>query len=150
MIAVDVSAERAQRAKDFGATDVIDAGAGDPVEAILALTSGKGAAKALDTSGAAPGRSTAVRGAAAWGKVCFVGEGGEVTLNVSPDIIRKQLTIFGSWTVNSAAQGDCVRFIADHGLEVDKLFTDRWRLDQADEAYKAFDKQTGGKGVFVN
>ena len=91
-----------------------------------------------------------MRGAAAWGKVCFVGEGGEVTLNVSPDIIRKQLTIFGSWTVNSAAQGDCVRFIADHGLEVDKLFTDRWRLDQADEAYKAFDKQTGGKGVFVN
>jgi (R,R)-butanediol dehydrogenase / meso-butanediol dehydrogenase / diacetyl reductase len=81
--------------------------------------------------------------------VCFVGEGGDVTPNVSPEIIRKQLTIVGSWTINSADQAACVRFIADHGLEVDKLFTDRWTLDQAEEAYKAFDKQAAGKGVFV-
>ena len=150
VIAVDVSAERAQMAKDFGAAHVIDASAEDPVEAIMALTNGKGAGKALDTSGAAAGRSAAVRCASAWGMVCFVGEGGEVTLNVSPEIIRKQLTIVGSWTLSSAALVDCVRFIADHGIEVDKLFTDRWKLDEAEEAYKAFDKQAGGKGVFVN
>lgn len=150
VIAVDVSAERAHRAIEFGAAHAIDASAQDPVDAIMALTGGKGAGKALDTSGAAPGRSVAVRGASAWGKVCFVGEGGDVTLNVSPEIIRKQLTIFGSWTINSADQGDCVRFIADHGIEVDKLFTDRWTLDQADEAYKAFDKQAAGKGVFIS
>ena len=150
VIAVDVSAERAQLAKDFGAAHVIDASAEDPVEAIMALTNGKGAGKALDTSGAAAGRSAAVRCASAWGMVCFVGEGGEVTLNVSPEIIRKQLTLVGSWTLSSAAQADCVRFIADHGIEVDKLFTDRWTLDRAEEAYKAFDKQAAGKGVFVN
>ena len=150
VIAVDVSAERAQMAKDFGAAHVIDASAEDPVEAIMALTNGKGAGKALDTSGAAAGRSAAVRCASAWGMVCFVGEGGEVTLNVSPEIIRKQLTLVGSWTLSSAAQADCVRFIADHGIEVDKLFTDRWTLDRAEEAYKAFDKQAAGKGVFVN
>ena len=150
VIAVDVSTERAQLAKDFGAAHVIDASAEDPVEAIMALTNGKGAGKALDTSGAAAGRSAAVRCASAWGMVCFVGEGGEVTLNVSPEIIRKQLTLVGSWTLSSAAQADCVRFIADHGIEVDKLFTDRWTLDRAEEAYKAFDKQAAGKGVFVN
>jgi (R,R)-butanediol dehydrogenase / meso-butanediol dehydrogenase / diacetyl reductase len=150
VIAVDVSAERAERAKAFGAAHTIDASATDPVEAIMQLTNGKGAAKALDTSGAPQGRAAAVRSAAKWGKVCFVGEGGDVTLNVSPDIIRKQLTIYGSWTVNSADQADCVRFVADHGVEVDKLFTDTWRLDQAEEAYKAFDKQASGKGVFLN
>ena len=150
VIAVDVSAERAQVAKDFGAAHIVDASAGDPVEAIMALTNGKGASKALDTSGAAAGRSAAVRCASAWGMVCFVGEGGDVTLNVSPEIIRKQLTIVGSWTLSSAAQADCVRFIADHGIEVDKLFTDRWTFDRAEEAYKAFDKQAAGKGVFVN
>ena len=53
-----------------------------------------------------------------------VGEGGDVTLNVSPDTIRKQPIIVGSWTVNSADMADCVRFIADHGVEVDDLFTD--------------------------
>jgi threonine dehydrogenase-like Zn-dependent dehydrogenase len=32
---------------------------------------------------------------------------------------------------------------------VDKLFTHRWTLDKADEAYKLFDKQSDGKGVFL-
>ena len=79
-----------------------------------------------------------------------VGEGGDVTLNVSPEIIRKQLTIFGSWTVNNADMADRVRFVADHGVEVDDLFTDSWTYEQADEAYKSFDKQASGKGVFLN
>jgi (R,R)-butanediol dehydrogenase / meso-butanediol dehydrogenase / diacetyl reductase len=150
VIAVDVSPERAALAKDFGAAHSIDASSQDPVEAIMALTGGKGVAKALDTSGAPAGRLAAVRAASRWGTVCLVGEGGEMTVNVSIDIIRKQLTIAGSWTVNSAKLADCIRFIADHGLPVDKLFTGRWRLDQADEAYKAFDKQAAGKGVFLN
>ena len=150
VIAVDVSSERAALAKTFGAADAIDASAGDPVEAIMALTGGKGAKKVLETSGAPAGRSAAVRSAARWGTVCLVGEGGEMTLNVSIDVIRKQLTIVGSWTVNSAKLADCIRFIADHGLEVDRLFTDRWTLDRAEDAYKAFDKQAAGKGVFIN
>ena len=150
VIAVDVSPDRAAAAKEFGAEQAIDASAGDPVDAIMAMTGGRGANKVLDTSGSPAGRLAAVRSAARWGTVCLVGEGGEMTLNVSIDVIRKQLTIVGSWTVNSAKLADCIRFIADHGLDVDRLFTDRWRLDQAEEAYKAFDKQAAGKGVFIN
>lgn len=149
VIAVDVSAERAALAKTFGAAHAVDASAGDAVEAIMALTGGKGVPKVLETSGAPAGRSAAVRSASRWGTVCLVGEGGEMTLNVSIDVIRKQLTIVGSWTVNSAKLADCIRFIADHGLEVDRLFTDRWTFDQAEDAYKAFDKQAAGKGVFL-
>jgi hypothetical protein len=29
------------------------------------------------------------------------------------------------------------------------LFTHRWRLGQADDAYRVFDQQSSGKGVFV-
>jgi threonine dehydrogenase-like Zn-dependent dehydrogenase len=29
------------------------------------------------------------------------------------------------------------------------LFTHRWKLDQAEEAYRLFDQQTSGKGVFL-
>ena len=46
-----------------------------------------------------------------------------------------------------AGQGDCARFIADRGIAVDKLFTHRWKLDQAKEAYELFDRQSDGKGV---
>ncbi len=149
VIAVDISADRVARATEFGATHAIDASAADPVEAIRELTGGKGVGRALDTSGASSGRSGAVRSAAPWGVVCFVGEGGDVTLNVSPEIIRKQLTIVGSWTTSNVGQAECARFIADRGLPVDNLFTDRWTLDQADEAYRVFDAQASGKAVFL-
>jgi threonine dehydrogenase-like Zn-dependent dehydrogenase len=39
--------------------------------------------------------------------------------------------------------------VVDHNVTVDKLFTHRWRLDQAEEAYRLFDTQTAGKGVIL-
>jgi len=32
---------------------------------------------------------------------------------------------------------------------VERLFTHRYSLDQAEEAYRLFDRQTTGKGVFL-
>ena len=90
-----------------------------------------------------------MRSARTWGTVCFVGEGGDVTIEVSPDMIRKQLTIVASWTFSSIGQAECAQFVVDRKIDVDSLFTERWQLDQADQAYKLFDKQTGGKGVFL-
>ena len=46
-------------------------------------------------------------------------------------------------------QKQCADFIADRNIAVDHLFTERWSINQADEAYKLFDKQTSGKGVFL-
>ncbi len=149
VIALDVSAERLARAKDFGADALIDPQSDNAVAAIKALTHGSGADMALDTSGAADGRLIAVRGTRAWGTACFVGEGGNVTLEVSPDMLRKQLTVFGSWTFSTSVQAECARFVADRKIAVDDLFTHRWQLDQADEAYRLFDQQTSGKGVFL-
>jgi threonine dehydrogenase-like Zn-dependent dehydrogenase len=149
VIALDISAERLQRAKEFGAAATIDAKSNDAPAAIKDLTHGSGADLTLDTSGTAEGRLIAVRGARKWGTACFVGEGGDVTIDVSPDMLRKQLTVVGSWTFSKAIQADCARFIADHKIDVEHLFTDRWTLDQADTAYQLFDKQTSGKGVFL-
>jgi threonine dehydrogenase-like Zn-dependent dehydrogenase len=149
VIALDVSAERLARAKVFGADVLVDPKSNDPVGAIKDVTHGLGADLTLDTSGAPEGRVTAVRGARAWGTVCFVGEGGSVTIDVSPDMLRKQLTIIGSWTFSKVGQADCARFVADRHIKVDDLFTHRWKLDQAEEAYRLFDQQTSGKGVFL-
>ena len=149
VIALDVSPERLARAKTFGADAVIDPQSNDPIGAIRELTHGLGADLTLDTSGSPDGRVTAVRGARAWGTVCFVGEGGSVTIDVSPDMLRKQLTIIGSWTFSTVGQADCARFVADRRIKVDDLFTHRWKLDQAEEAYRLFDQQTSGKGVFL-
>src|SRR5246127_3392865 len=92
VIALDVSKERLERAREFGADALIDPQRDDAVGAVKTLTHGAGADFALDTSGIADGRLIAVRATRAWGTCCFVGEGGNVTIDVSPDMLRRQLT----------------------------------------------------------
>jgi threonine dehydrogenase-like Zn-dependent dehydrogenase len=149
VIALDISPERLSRAKEFGADAIVDPGANDPAGAIKELTHGEGADFTLDTSGVPEGRVAAVRSAKVWGTCCFVGERNTVTLDVSADLLRKQLTIIASWTFSSIGQAECARFVADRKIDVDRLFTDRWELAQAEEAYRLFDKQTTGKGIFL-
>ena len=57
----------------------------DVVAAIRDLTHGEGAHKTLDASSAPEARAAAVRAVRSWGTACFVGERGQVTLDVSPD-----------------------------------------------------------------
>ena len=149
VIALDISPERLARAREFGADEVVDSRSNDPVAAIKDLTHGRGADCTLDTSSAPEGRIAAIRSAKVWGTMCFVGERNDVTIDVSPDILRKQLTMIGSWTFSVIGQAECARFIVERNLAVDQLFTHRWKLSQAEEAYQLFDQQNSGKGVFL-
>jgi threonine dehydrogenase-like Zn-dependent dehydrogenase len=72
---------------------VVDPKADDAVAAIKALTHGVGVDLAHDTSGAPEGRVVAVQATQPWGTVCFVGEGGGVTLDVSRDLSRNSVTL---------------------------------------------------------
>jgi len=94
-------------------------------------------------------KAQAVRATRTWGTVCFVGEGGTVTLDVSKELIRRQLTIIGSWTFSSYGQADCARFLAERDIDLERIFTHRFSLEQAEEAYRLFDMQSTGKGVFL-
>ncbi|MBI1848384.1 MAG: zinc-binding dehydrogenase, partial [Candidatus Rokubacteria bacterium] len=149
VVAIDVTAERLKLARDFGADAVVNARETDPIAALKELTHGEGVETAMDCSGQAEGRLAAVRSAATWGRVCFVGEGNTTTFDVSQDLIRRQLTIHASWTFSAVGQEECARFIAGRKIPLQRLLTHRFRLDQADEAYRLFDTQTTGKGVFV-
>ena len=64
-------------------------------------------------------------------------------------MLRRQLTVHASWTFSAVGQGECARFVADRAIPLKRLLTHRFRLDQADEAYRLFDTQTTGKGVFL-
>jgi threonine dehydrogenase-like Zn-dependent dehydrogenase len=150
VIAIDPSPERRALATEFGAEAVIDPKAVDPVSALKELTGGEGVETAMDCSGNPEARVAAVRSAATWGRVGFVGEGNTTTFDISQDMIRRQLTIHASWTFSSVGQEECARFIADRRIPLKRLLTHRFSLDQADEAYRLFDTQTTGKGVFVN
>ena len=149
VIAVDVGPERLALAQGFGAERTLDFRAGDPVQAIRDLTGGEGADCAMDCTGISEARQATVRCVRTWGQACFVGEGGTTAFDVSQDMLRRQLTLHASWTFSAIGQWECARFVADRKIPLGKLLTHRFRLEQAAEAYRLFDTQTTGKGVFV-
>ncbi|MDP2627603.1 MAG: hypothetical protein Q8Q58_11945 [Candidatus Rokubacteria bacterium] len=50
---------------------------------------------------------------------------------------------------STVGQEECVRFVARRKIPLGRLLTPRFALEQAAEAYRLFDTQTTGKGVFV-
>ncbi|HYM32567.1 MAG TPA: zinc-binding dehydrogenase [Candidatus Cybelea sp.] len=149
VIALDISRQRLERAKEFGADEVVNPNTDDPVAAIKQLTHGRYADVTLDTSSNPEARLNAIRSTKVWGTMCFVGEGGDVKIEVSPHLLRRQLTLVASWTFSNVIQAECARFSIERKVAVDKIFTHNWKLEQAEEAYKLFDKQIDGKGVFL-
>ncbi len=149
VIAVDVDPGRLEQARAFGAAETVDASAGDAAARVRELTAGRGAAFTLECSGNADGINEALRATRRWGTVCLVGMGGRPTVNVTDDVIRMQLTVLGSWTFSTVGQADCAEFCARHALPVEKLFTHRFALEDAAEAYRMFDNRETGKAVIL-
>ena len=149
VIAVDLSPERLALARRHGADVTLNPQEVDPVAAIRELTHGEGADATLDCSGNPAARVNTVQAARIWGRVCFVGEGNTTTFDISPDIIHKQLTIYGSWTFSTHGLAECARFITDREIPLQRIITHRFTLDQADEAFRTFEGGATGKCVFA-
>jgi S-(hydroxymethyl)mycothiol dehydrogenase len=71
IVAVDIAPEKLAHAQALGATDVVDASAGDPVEAVRELTGGRGVEFAFFAGGGAPALAQTVRmcGYAGWATI---------------------------------------------------------------------------------
>jgi D-arabinose 1-dehydrogenase-like Zn-dependent alcohol dehydrogenase len=149
VIALDVQSSRLDAAQSFGAWKTINPRDGDVLERIRDFTDGKGPDMALETSGSSDAASQVLACLRPWGIACFVGVGAVVSFDVYA-ILRKQLTILTSWTMSYTGQRACAEFAAERRLNLDGLFGDRWRLEDAQRAFMEFDRQMGGKGVFVS
>ena len=148
VIAVDPESDRREMAMSRGAEIALDPSDGKVVQAIKDLTYGEGADKSLDATNSVDARRNAVQSTRTFGSSVMVGVGGEITLQVLPDLIRRQLTLIGHQTFSKVGQADCARFIASRKIDIDSLFTHKWKLHQAEEAYDLFDQQKTGKGFF--
>ena len=101
------------------------------------LTGGSGVERAVDCSGNAEARATAIRATRKWGKMVMVGEGGAVTFNPSPDIIHEQKTIYGSWVTSTWLMEELVERLVRWNLHPEDIVTHRFSLDEADKAYRS-------------
>jgi threonine dehydrogenase-like Zn-dependent dehydrogenase len=92
---------RAERARQLGAEAVLDPRDPDILAQIRALTDGRGVDCALDCSGNVVAERLCVDATRRKGKVSFVGEcQDDLAIRISPDMIRKGLTLIGSWHYN--------------------------------------------------
>lgn len=92
---------RVARAREMGADHVLDPRDEGVVHQIKDLTDGKGMDCALDCAGNVQAERLCIDATRRKGKVAFIGECGEdLPIRVSPDLIRKGLTLIGSWHYN--------------------------------------------------
>ncbi len=148
VIAIDLDDERLALAKTFGADETVNAKAVDVTEALRQLTGGRGVDIVIETSGSPQAAEAGLKATAVWGKLCMVGIGSKVTL-VTQAMLDRQVTVMTSYTMSTVGQKACADFVVSRRLDLDRLFTHRWRLDQAAEAYQVFDAQASGKGAIV-
>ena len=135
IIGIDVVPERMQLAKDLGLCDDVLASSPDNVAQVKDLTGGRGVERAVDCSANAAARAVAIRATRKWGKIVFLGEGGTVEFNPSPDIIHDQKTIYGSWVTSIWLMEELVERLVRWGLHPAELITHRFALDQVGQAY---------------
>ena len=150
VIGVDVSRDRIDLALRLGVVDTAFVSDANALAQVKELTGGKGCEASVDCSGAAPARKLALQGTRQWGRCAFVGEGGDISFDVSPFLIHPQITLYGSWVTSLGHMEDLVERLARWEMHPEETVTHRFSLDQAAEAYKVADAGQSGKVVIVS
>ncbi len=137
VIGVEANRWRAQRALDLGATYVIDPTDPDALAQIMALTAGKGVDRAIDCSGIVAAHRLCIDATRRRGQVAFVGESNADTpLRISTDMIRKGLTLVGSWHYNLQDTPRLMAMIGNVGTQIDRLISHRFPMRDVQQAWE--------------
>lgn len=149
VIAVDVVDHRLNQAQELGADEIINSAAVDAVDRIRALTGGRGADICIDCSGNPAGQNSALDAAAKLGSVAFVGESRATEIRPSEQILRKLLTVVGGWYFPLGDWAAIVRLVLERQIPVEKLISHEFAIQDAEEAFRAFDNRETEKAVFT-
>ena len=148
IIAVDLGEKKLARARNFGATHCVDAGAGDAVGAVLQLTHGRGADYVLESAGNAQVFRTAVEMTRPGGSVIWLGK-----VNADSEVSFRWGSLMGERQMVRSSYGNArpmrdFPWLVDEylkgRLKLDELITRRIRLDEINDG---FDMLARGEGI---
>lgn len=135
---------RLDLARELGADDVVDISTTDTVEGIRALTDGRGADCAFECAGAPEAVIASINCVKRGGRVALVGLTGNKNVAFNTDrIALDEVDVFG---VRSSpnAYPELINLIAAGKVNVKKLVSRVYPLEQINDAFDAFRKREGG------
>lgn len=148
VIAVDINPVRLEFATRMGAWKTINfAEAKDLGSELLELTEGLGPNKCFECSGNQETLNIALDVTIPEGTVVVVGHGKQ---EIDPQrlIFRKNMRLMGNWVCHFSDFNGMLSMVRN-GLQATRLVTNRFPLEQADEAYKRFSEGLEGKVVLI-
>jgi threonine dehydrogenase-like Zn-dependent dehydrogenase len=145
IIGSDALPERLELAKKLGLCDVVLPAGPENLSQVLDLTHGRGVERAIDCSANDAARATAIRATRKWGRIVFLGEGGRVEFNPSPDLIHDQKTLYGSWVTSIWLMEELVERLVRWNLHPASLITHRFPLAEVGKAYALMSSGRCGK-----
>ena len=153
IIAVDTQAWKFDLAKDLGATDCVDASAGDAVAAVHELTGG-GADFVFECIGLVPTVQQAIGMTGRGGTTVLVGvvPVTEMVPISAADLTLQEKKITGSYMGSNRFRFDMpkyIEFYLDGRLRLDEMISSRIKLDEVNEAFDRMRKGEAARQVIV-
>jgi len=155
IIAVDLSADRLETAKKYGATDVIvAAGDTDPVEQVLELTGGFGADYTFEATGLVGVMRQAVEAARmGWGVCTVLGVAGKgETLDIIPRFLITGRTVIGGSFGGTRGRTDVPKLVDMYmqgNLDLEGFISHHITLDEVNKGFELMEAQDGIRSVIT-
>jgi L-iditol 2-dehydrogenase len=149
VVVFDPLAERREFALGLGADRALDPTSPEVQDELRAFTDGTGLTAAIDCSGNTAAHNMALDAVRPFAKVALIGEARETTIRPSDQLIRKQVTLMGSWYFSATEYAEILRVLRTADIDLERLATHRFSLDEAETAFRLFDERKTEKAVFV-
>jgi len=155
IIGVDMLPNKLELAKQFGATDIVDASEGDAVSKVMEMTDQRGADVAFEVIGLGPTIEQTITMTRRGGQAILVGVPKmEVMVNLPAflGVVLQEKTIKGCWYGSSNVATDIpklARLYQEGHLKLDELISREIKLDEVNEAFRAMEAGEVARSVIV-
>jgi S-(hydroxymethyl)glutathione dehydrogenase/alcohol dehydrogenase len=153
VIAVDIGQGKLERARQFGATHIVDASSGNVVDQVRSLTAGRGADYVFEAAGQAKVFRLAVEVCRPGGEVVWLGK-----VNVNDEVGFRWGSLMGERRIVRSSYGgarpmrDFPWLVGQYlrgRLRLDELITRRIRLDEINDGFAMFARGEGIRTVVM-
>jgi D-arabinose 1-dehydrogenase-like Zn-dependent alcohol dehydrogenase len=148
VIGFDTQESRNAYGRELGMSACFNPRSEDGRARLMEITGGHGADVVVEATGISVARDLALSVAALHGRVVCVGFTDEVSpLHLQRDVLQKQVDVRGAWMFPIHALRDLLEACSREGVSIEHLITARFRLEDAQEAWRGFAAGSLGKTV---